>query len=394
MQGTVLGSCSTIESMSWGRRALLVLLTALTLVVAPLTVPAFAATPIATEYQRLGGTAGRLGPAVSPEVCGIRDGGCYQRFRGGDIHWSAKTGARATWGAVKRAWAALGYERGRLGYPTGGESCGLRDGGCSQSFQGGNVVWSQATGGRPIWGGIRARWMREGAEHGALGYPITAEKCSGGACRQAFQRGAITWTAGSGARAVREVDRAASLYVVVNKRRQLSPTSYVPDNLVDVGNDQLLRSDAAAAFRRMQADSGAADVPLIADSGYRSYDYQVDLHQYYLNLHGPELAVLYSLRPGHSEHQTGLAVDVGNADGTCAVDFTCFQDTPGGVWAKNNAHKYGFIVRYPEGQTATTGLNYEGWHLRYVGTAISTGMVEQGIPTLEHYMGLPAAPTY
>ena len=394
MEGSIRDTCSTVRRRGWGRRGLLALLSALALVVAPLSVPAFGATPIAAEYQRLGGTAGRLGPAVSSEVCGIRDGGCYQRFRGGDIHWSAKTGARATWGGIKGAWAAQRYERGELGYPTGRETCGLRDGGCSQSFQGGSVVWSKATGGRPIWGGIRARWMREGAEHGALGYPTTAERCSGGTCRQGFQRGTITWSAGSGTHAVREVDRAGSLYVVVNKRRPLSPKRYVPDNLVDVGNDQRLRAEAAAAFGQMQAAAGAADVPIIAVSGYRSYDYQVDLHQYYLNLHGPELAVLYSLRPGHSEHQTGLAVDVGNADGTCAVDFTCFQDTPAGIWAKNNAHKYGFIIRYPQGQTATTGLNYEAWHLRYVGTAISTGMVKQNIPTLEHYMDLPAAPTY
>lgn len=135
-------------------------------------------------------------------------------------------------------------------------------------------------------------------------------------------------------------------------------------------------------------------MPVVVVSGYRSYDYQVNLHDYYVNLYGSETAVLYSMRPGHSEHQTGLALDLGNADGTCAVDDICFASTPAGEWAEANATDYGFIVRYPEGQMATTGINYEAWHLRYVGVETATIMAGEGIPTLEDFMGLPPAPTY
>lgn len=380
------------RTTSPAHRALLALLCALALLLAPLTSPAFAGTAIQAEHERLGGASGPLGPPKTGERCVLIRGGCYQQFRGGDVHWSPATGARATWGGIRAAWGAHGFERGTLGYPVGRETCGLRDGGCYQAFEGGVVLWSPATGGRPTWGGIRAAWLRHGAEHGALGYPTTFEHCSSGTCRQHFQRGSITWTASTGARTHREIDRAASMYVVVNKRRPLSPVDHVPDGLESV-DGHLMRADAAAAFRRMRDAAAADGVPMTAISGYRSYSTQNSLYRHYVAVYGQAAADRISARPGHSEHQTGLVMDIGTPDGSCALQ-ECFGWTPAGAWARENAHRYGFVVRYPAGHTDTTGYSYEPWHLRWIGTHVSRGTVEQAIPTLEHYMGLSAAPAY
>ncbi|GEO96029.1 D-alanyl-D-alanine carboxypeptidase family protein [Kocuria turfanensis] len=374
------------------RRVLLVLLCCLGLLLAPLAVPASAATAIEAEHQRLGGADGRLGRALGPERCGLVRGGCYRSFERGSIHWSPRTGARPTWGAIRGAWAGQDWERGRLGYPVGREVCGLRDAGCYQGFEGGVVLWSRASGAHPTLGGIRAAWLRHGAERGALGYPTSAEACAGGTCRQSFQRGSVSWSPGAGTRVAREIDRAASVYVVVNKRRPLNPVDHVPRGLESVGGP-LLRADAAAAFRRMRADAAATGVPITAVSGYRSYTTQAGLYRDYVARYGREQADLISARPGHSEHQTGLALDIGNPDGACGLQ-SCFADTPAGAWARAHAHEYGFVVRYPAGRTGTTGYAYEPWHLRYVGGHVAAGMVSQRIPTLEHYMGLPPAPSY
>ncbi|MFI7582640.1 D-alanyl-D-alanine carboxypeptidase family protein [Kocuria sp. M1N1S27] len=376
------------------RGAVLALLCALVLGALPATAPppAYAVTAIEAEHRRLGGASGRLGAALAPERCGLRNSGCYRSFERGSIHWSPGTGARATWGAVRAAWAATGWERGRLGYPAGGEVCGLRDGGCYQSFERGGIHWSPPSGAHPTWGAIRSAWAASGWERGALGYPTGGESCAGRSCRQSFQRGSITWTNGGGIRVAREIDRAASVFVVVNKRRPLSPVDYVPGNLESVGG-HLMRADAAAAFRRMQADAARDGAPMTPISGYRSYATQRDLYRHYVSLYGQAQADLISARPGHSEHQTGLVMDIGDPSGECGLQ-QCFADTPAGAWARAHAHEYGFVVRYPPGRTATTGYAYEPWHLRYVGRHVSTGMARHGIPTLEHYMRLPAAPTY
>jgi D-alanyl-D-alanine carboxypeptidase len=112
-----------------------------------------------------------------------------------------------------------------------------------------------------------------------------------------------------------------------------------------------------------------------------------------VNQYGRATADLISARPGFSEHQTGLAIDIGNPNGVCGLQ-ECFAGTPAGVWAAQNAWRYGFIIRYPRGMTPVTGYAYEPWHLRFVGTTISSEMRAHAVPTLEHYMSLPAAPSY
>ncbi|TFV51962.1 hypothetical protein E4P43_07880 [Blastococcus sp. TF02A-35] len=122
----------------------------------------------------------------------MRGGGCWQPFQGGTIHWSPTTGAHATDGMIREAWGRLGWENGRMGYPTGGVVCGLRGGGCWQPFQGGAIHWSPATGAHATFGAIRDAWGRQGWENGRLGYPVSGEMVSGGVVRQNFQGGYIT----------------------------------------------------------------------------------------------------------------------------------------------------------------------------------------------------------
>src|SRR5690606_15597257 len=100
-----------------------------------------------------------------------------------------------------------------------------------------------------------------------------------------------------------------------------------------------------------------------------------------------------SARPGYSEHQTGLTADLVGRPAACSIQI-CFGDTPQGQWIAKNGWRFGFVVRYPEGKTDVTGYIYEPWHVRYVGTYLSTEMHDTGILTLEEFFGLPPAPDY
>ena len=189
-----------------------------------------------------------------------------------------------------------------------------------------------------------------------------------------------------------ELDVAApeSISVVVNKGRPL-PAGYAPRDLVDAGGVQL-RAEAAEAYRQLQIGAATANVAVSASSGFRAADEQARLHSSYLERYGSVVAESISARPGFSEHQTGLAVDIASPDGSCSL-LPCFEGTPAGVWAAANAHQYGFIIRYPNGAEAITGYSYEPWHLRYIGVDLARRILDAGI-TLEEYAGLPAAPGY
>jgi D-alanyl-D-alanine carboxypeptidase len=185
---------------------------------------------------------------------------------------------------------------------------------------------------------------------------------------------------------------ASSLQVVVNKHRQLNPVGYVPGPLVRI-QGELLRTQAADAYRQLAKAAKAAGVNIMPISGYRSFSQQASLYDSYVRQYGQATADTLSARPGYSEHQTGLAMDIGNASGTCALQ-ACFANTPAGKWAAEHGWEYGFIIRYPAGAGATTGYTYEPWHLRYVGLAVALDMRSSGIATLEDYFGLEPAPDY
>ncbi len=191
--------------------------------------------------------------------------------------------------------------------------------------------------------------------------------------------------------------KPTSRWVVVNKQRPLDPKTYAPVDLVTpkvpIRVNTQLRQETATATALMFNDAQNAGAPMIVSSGYRSYSYQVGLYNGYVSAQGKALADTQSARPGYSEHQTGLAADVSPLDGTCSVK-QCFAATKAGKWLAANAYRYGFIIRYPEGKTAITGYEYEPWHVRYVGTELSTEMHDKGIQTMEEFFGLGAAPTY
>ena len=158
---------------------------------------------IGNEYVSLGYEHGYLGLPTSDEVCGLRNGGCYQNFENGSINWTSTTGAHALHGAIRDEWGRTGWENGPLGYPTTDEICGLRNGGCYQDFQNGQIHWSPGSGAHATRGAIRDEWGRTGWENGPLGYPTTDEICGlrNGGCYQTYQNGSIHWTSATGAHA-------------------------------------------------------------------------------------------------------------------------------------------------------------------------------------------------
>ena len=197
---------------------------------------------------------------------------------------------------------------------------------------------------------------------------------------------------------VYSIDDPSSLWVVVNKLRPLNPKNYAAPDLVQTPvkyvNSPVLRQEAAdqivAMFAAYTAETGKE---MQAQSAYRSYDVQVNVYNGWVNSLGQEGADLTSARPGHSEHQTGLAMDISAVPNTCALD-QCFADTDQGKWLAANAYKWGFILRYPDGMTSITGYEFEPWHYRYVGISLATEMHTTGIATLEQFFALPAAPDY
>lgn len=198
-------------------------------------------------------------------------------------------------------------------------------------------------------------------------------------------------------RTAQSLDDPASLWVVSNKLRPLSPPDWAPGDLdmpVGVENEfaQPLREPAARAaeaFIGAAADAGHA-VRII--SAYRDYATQVTLYSRYVERDGQDAADTYSARPGHSEHQTGLVIDLDDW-GDCYL-AACFGETPAGAWLGEHAAAHGFIVRYPAGKEAVTGFTPEPWHFRYVGPELAQEMQRTGVSTLEEFFELPPAPGY
>lgn len=152
-----------------------------------------------------------------------------------------------------------------------------------------------------------------------------------------------------------------------------------------------MRKEAAGALAELIAGAKASGLVVSAASGYRSYSYQVGVYNSAVQRLGQAKADVVSARPGYSEHQTGWTVDV--AGGGCVIE-DCFGNTPQGMWVAANAYRWGFVVRYPEGAQATTGYQYEPWHLRYVGPQLAGQLHASGTATLEQWFHLPPAPAY
>lgn len=177
-----------------------------------------------------------------------------------------------------------------------------------------------------------------------------------------------------------------NIKVLANKKRPLEPLTYAPKDLVHIGSGQSMRSEAAQAFKELRNAGAASGVNFHPVSGYRSYNQQAATYNHWRATYGQQHADSVSAAPGTSEHQLGLAVDV--SDGICNLR-RCFATTNAGQWVARNAHKYGFVIRYPDGKTDVTGYWYEPWHLRYVGTELARELTSKGLTLEEYYKWKP-----
>ena len=166
-------------------------------------------------------------------------------------------------------------------------------------------------------------------------------------------------------------------YLIANKTYYL-PSTYNP------GLDSTVQSKANLMF----ADAKALGLNIYLSSGFRSYSTQKNIYNNYVSRDGKAKADTYSARPGHSEHQTGLAFDVNQIDSS-------FDNTPEAIWLSNNCYKYGFILRYPKGKDNETGYMYESWHFRYVATDLAEKLYNNGDwITMETYFGFTSEYDY
>lgn len=173
--------------------------------------------------------------------------------------------------------------------------------------------------------------------------------------------------------------------ILVNKYNYLTE-DYVPENLQTVDKKYSSKTlqlvdYAKEAFEELSEAAAKENYTVLAMSSYRSYQYQYNLYNRYVSTDGVEAADTYSARPGYSEHQTGLAVDVYNGK----EDFTNFEKTKEYNWMQDNAYKFGFILRFPKDKVLETGYQYESWHYRYVGKEIAKYIHDNNLCFEEYY---------
>lgn len=188
---------------------------------------------------------------------------------------------------------------------------------------------------------------------------------------------------------------------LVNREYPL-PEDFVPEGLTtpdvlfpfsDTSIDKAKMTPEAgeALVRLFRAAYDEAGLTLYGVSAYRSYARQYTIYATNLAVYGTAHTNRYSAAPGRSEHQTGLAIDISCASEDFALETT-FADTPEGIWVSENAHRFGFILRYPKDKEHITGYNYEPWHIRYVGCDLAAHLYETGL-TLDEYYGVPSVLT-
>lgn len=183
---------------------------------------------------------------------------------------------------------------------------------------------------------------------------------------------------------IKLIENPDDLLVLVNKNNMLYQ-KFIPNNLEKINelysvDTKYLRSEAKECFEKLCKDAKKLNLSIKAESTYRSFEYQKKLYDNYVLKYGSEYANACSAKPGHSEHQTGLAVDVRGSEG----DYNNFSNTKEFSWMIKNAPNYGFILRYPYDKQNITGFKYEPWHYRYVGK-IALEITKNNL-TLEEYL--------
>jgi len=190
------------------------------------------------------------------------------------------------------------------------------------------------------------------------------------------------------------IDVPGSLWWIVNKDRP-APENYVPSDLAvpavplrldKSAESMLLSRRAIPSLQALFRAASRAGFNFRLESGFRSYPYQASLRAAYLKSRGRVKTERFSARAGMSEHQTGLAADIGNSDGLYRLD-QLFGASPAGRWLARHAREYGFIIRYPGGKKYFTGYEYEPWHLRFIGARLAAVLAGSG-ETMEEHFGL------
>lgn len=177
-------------------------------------------------------------------------------------------------------------------------------------------------------------------------------------------------------------DTIESPYMLLVNKENLLTKSYKPDNLVDSAlvsksnkEERLLDSEVNDKLKEMFKAAKNDGITLKGISGYRSYSTQDSIYR--------SKKSIYVALPGASEHQTGYAIDIlSNSYNSLTVGF---EDTKEFEWLSENCYKYGFILRYPEGKEEITGIPYEPWHYRYIGSSEAAKEIMTEGLTLEEY---------
>ncbi len=184
-----------------------------------------------------------------------------------------------------------------------------------------------------------------------------------------------------------------SITVLVN-RSYLLPSTYIPSDLTEPevkfsfyysSEKRKMRQEAAEALKELFDAGIEKNVLLYGVSGYRSYARQKQIYDNNVRNRGAEATNSVSAKPGSSEHQTGLSIDVSAKVVGCRLD-QALGNTTEGKWLAKNAHKFGYIIRYPKGKESITGYSYEPWHIRYVGKSVASYLYKNNL-TLEEYYG-------
>lgn len=175
-------------------------------------------------------------------------------------------------------------------------------------------------------------------------------------------------------------------YLLVNKYIYMGE-DYIPNNLESLDTSysrsgMMLVKSAKEALEEMVTQAKQDGYTIRVMSSYRSYLYQVNLYNQYVENDGKKAADTYSARPGFSEHQTGLCIDIDDSK----INYTNFENSPSYQWMQENADQYGFILRYPKGKEDITGYTYESWHYRYVGKKIASYIKKHNITFDEYYV--------
>jgi len=183
-----------------------------------------------------------------------------------------------------------------------------------------------------------------------------------------------------------KTDESKDLQILINKYYYTSE-NYEPNDLVTIknwyayGEGQQIRQKAYDNFISMYNDAKKSDITLIINSAYRSYADQDEVYTDYVKWYGEAEANKIAAKPGYSEHQTGLAIDIV----TPGYNSKTFEESSAFTWLQNNAYKYGYILRYPKGKEYLTGYDYESWHYRYVGEEIAKYIHDNDITYDEYY---------